>query len=339
MKKVSIVIPCYNEEKTIRLLLLAISEQTYPLSDIEVIIADGMSTDRTREEIDTFILDHPDLAVKVVDNRARVIPVALNTAIKASTGDFIVRLDAHSIPSQDYVAQCIADLEKGLGDNVGGIWEITPGGLGWMAESIAIAAKHPLGVGDAHYRFTERAQEVDTVPFGSYRRNLIERMGGYDETLLTNEDYEFNVRIRREGGKIWLNPAIRSTYYSRPDIKTLAKQYWRYGYWKVRMLRRYPDTVRWRQAIPPLFTLSLIILGILSVPLTLPRWILAVEVVSYALTLMTVGIKMTVKEHKLFLLFGFPLAVMTMHFSWGTAFLWSLLSAFVSSDSTYRRTL
>jgi len=224
------------------------------------------------------------------------------------------------------VQLCVADLNNGLGDNVGGVWDIQPRGEGWMAKAIALAAAHPLGVGDAKYRFTETEGEVDTVPFGAFRKNLIEQTGGFDETLLANEDYEFNVRVRKNGGKVWLNPNIRSTYFARRNLAELAKQYWRYGYWKLRMLRRYPDTARWRQVLPPVFVLSLLVLGISSFWSNLAGWILGLQVVLYALPLLSIGITTAVRSRNGWMMLGVPLAIATMHISWGGAFLWSMAS-------------
>ncbi len=176
MPKVSIVVPCYNEQSTIRLLLEALYEQTFPRAEMEIVIADGMSSDGTRAATAAFQKDFPDLDVRVVDNTLRNIPSGVNRAIEASRGGIIIRLDAHSKPYPDYVEKCVAAHEENRGDNVGGIWEIRPGADTWMAKSIAVAASHPLGVGDALYRHATRAAEVDTVPFGSFRRELIERV-------------------------------------------------------------------------------------------------------------------------------------------------------------------
>ena len=129
-QKISIIIPCYNEEKTIRILLDAILAQTYFLDEMEVIIADGLSEDATRTEISSFQDEHPELDLMIIDNTARVIPAGLNTAIKASQGSIIVRLDAHSAPSPDYVQRCVNALSEGKGDNVGGVWNIQPGAEG-----------------------------------------------------------------------------------------------------------------------------------------------------------------------------------------------------------------
>jgi glycosyltransferase involved in cell wall biosynthesis len=294
---------------------------------MEVIISDGMSTDDTRQEIAAFQKSFPDMAVRVVDNSQRSIPAAVNRAIEVARGEIIVRLDAHSKPYPDYVERCIAALEAGRGDNVGGVWEIQPGADTWIANSIAVAAAHPLGVGDALYRHTKVAAEVDTVPFGSFKRILIERVGSFDESLLTNEDYEFNTRIRKADGRIWLDPAIRSVYFARATLLELVQQYWRYGFWKWRMLRRYPDTLRWRQALPPLFVLSLIGLSLLAIFIPIARIMLMAELILYFFIMILAGLSAAYRKQKVYLLLGLPLAIPVMHITWGCGLLWSMLTS------------
>jgi len=325
MPFISIIIPCYNEQDTIHKLLEAIYAQTYPRADLEVVIADGMSTDETRSEIAEFADSHPHLHIAVVDNPRRIIPAALNCALVEAQGEIIVRLDAHSMPHPDYIERCVSDLEAGLGENVGGVWEIRPGAKTWVAQSIAAAASHPLGVGDALYRHADRAAEVDTVPFGAFKRELLALIGFFDETLLSNEDYEFNTRIRKSGGKIWLDPSIRSVYFARSTLAALAKQYARYGFWKWRMLLRYPGTLRWRQALPPFFVLSLLAGVTLAVFLPIFRVLLASESLIYLLALVLAGIQVAIQQKKIFLFIGIPLAIATMHIAWGSGFLWSII--------------
>lgn len=327
MPKVSIVIPCYNEQSTIRLLLEALREQTFPRSKMEVIVSDGMSTDNTRAEIAAFQKKFRDLKVRVVDNTQRSIPSAVNRAIEASRGEIIVRLDAHSKPYPDYVENCVKALEAKRGDNVGGVWEIRAGANTWIAESIAVAAAHPLGVGDALYRHAKQAAEVDTVPFGSFKRTLIETVGLFDESLLTNEDYEFNARVRKAGGRIWLDPSIRSIYFARATLPELARQYWRYGFWKWRMLRRYPNTLRWRQALPPLFVLSLVGLTAASVVSPFAKYVLIFEILLYLFICLLAGIHARLRLKKNFLSVGLPLAIPVMHILWGSGLLWSMLTS------------
>jgi succinoglycan biosynthesis protein ExoA len=322
---VSVIVPCYNEQATIRLLLNSLYTQTYPRHAMEVIIADGLSTDQTRQEIAAFQLEHEDLRVRVVENPQRIIPAGLNRAIQAAEGEYIVRLDGHSIPDADYVARCVKALSHEKGDTVGGIWVIRPRGSGWQARAIAAAAAHPLGVGDARYRLGGQSQYVDTVPFGAFHHTLIERVGSFDESLLTNEDYEFNTRVRKLGGKIWLDPKIRSVYFPPGTLAGLARQYWRYGFWKVRMLRRYPESIRWRQLLPPAFVLALLLSGVLSIWHPLGRLALGFGLVSYTFVLLAAGLLAAIQKRDPAHVIGLPLAIATMHFAWGTAFLWSLL--------------
>lgn len=323
---VSIVVPCFNEEGYIRDLLNAIYAQTYPLDLIEVTIADGHSTDQTRQVIAAFQREHPDLYLQVIDNDARITPAAINRAVAASRGEIILCLSGHSRPYPDYVERAVAALESGKGENVGGVLDIRPGAETWIARSIAAAASHPLGVGDALYRYATVAAAVDTVPFGAWRRSLMERIGGFDETLLSNEDYEFNARIRESGGQVWLDPSIRSIYFARSSIRALAKQYWRYGFWKYRMLRRYPHTLRWRQVLPPLFVCSLVFGSLLLLAWPVYRWLLGFELAIYFSILGIAGLHSAIHRRKVYLILGLPISIAVMHISWGCGFLWSILS-------------
>lgn len=325
MVKVSVIVPCYNEEKTIGLLLEALYRQSFPRSETEVIISDGLSLDRTLDVVAQFQEAHPDLSIRVVQNSKRSIPSGVNAAILASRGGMIMRLDGHSVPEPDYLARCVAALEARRGEIVGGVWQIKPGGGSWMARSIAAAAAHPLGVGDALYRYATHPSEVDTVPFGAFRRSTVEKVGLFDETLLTNEDYEFYTRVRKGGGKVWLDPEIRLVYFTRSDLISLARQYFRYGYWKFRMLQRYPKTVRWRQALPPVFVASLILLAVLSLFWSLARAALGLEVALYALIMIAASISLALKKKMGSLVVGVPLAILTMHLSWGWGFLVSVV--------------
>jgi len=336
MKLVSVIVPCYNEEARIGLLLEALLHQTYPREAMEVIIADGLSTDRTREVVERFRQQHPELAVKVVDNPKRIIPAALNVALGVASGAYVIRLDAHSVPASDYIEQCVADLEANLGDNVGGIWIIRPGAAHWLARSIALAAAHPLGVGDARYRFGHQAGLVDTVPFGAFRRDLFERVGHFDERLLTNEDYEFNARLRDMGGRVYLDPKIRCEYFARPTLGALARQYWRYGFWKFRMLIRYPHTLRWRQALPPLFVSSVAGLALIAPFRIEARVLLGWVVMLYLVVLLLGALPVVWRTKEARHLIGLPLAIATMHFAWGSGFLWSMIKALFERDKTSR---
>lgn len=251
--RVSVVIPCRNEATRIAAVLDALRTQAYPLA--EVIVAHGRSTDGTQAALQAYGAAYPSFPLRVVANPASTIPAGLNLAIGLSTGEIIVRLDAHSRPHAEYVRRSVETLLATGAGNVGGRWQVRPGAETPIAQAIALAAQHPLGAGDAAYRLAapdSPARAVETVPFGCFRKSLWEQLGGFDETLLTNEDYDFNDRVRQAGGVVWLNPAIQAEYFARPTLRTLATQYYRYGWWKAQMIRKRPSSLRWRQLLPPL---------------------------------------------------------------------------------------
>lgn len=329
LPEVSVIVPCYNEAATIEGLLDALREQTFPADRMEVLIVDGMSDDGTREQVRAYARKHREPEVRLVDNPDRIIPAALNRGIEAGKGDVIVRLDAHSKPEPDYIGRSMAVLERTQAANVGGLWQIEPGEAGWQARSIAAAAAHALGAGDARYRISGEAGPVDTVPFGAFRREWLERVGPFNESLLSNEDYEYNVRLRQAGGKVWFDPEIRSTYYARPTFTELARQYARYGYWKARMLLDHPGTLRWRQALPPLFVLigfALLVAGFFWPP----GWgLAAAQAALYLIVLQIFAERRAVGSGEPALHIGLPIAWATMHLSWGGAFWWGLLTGLI----------
>ncbi len=296
---------------------------------MEVIIVDGMSTDDTREKIRSFSNAHPDISIRIIDNKEKFIPHALNKGLRAAKGDFLIRMDAHSIPSKDYVALCVNALKDGKGDNVGGRWDIQPSNNSYVARSIAVAAGHPLGSGGANYRSGETACLVDTVPFGAFTRETVNRNGFFNESLLANEDYEWNARLKSNGGKIWFDPAIRCKYFARKSYRDLCKQYFNYGYWKIIMIKLYPKSLRLRQTIPPIFTFFLFGGTILSVLFLLMGWnflcwIIIAVLLAYA-TGLGAGTLLFKKDVPFSLLPGIVLALATMHLSWGSGFWLALI--------------
>lgn len=325
---VSVVIPCYNEEETIGQVLEALADQSYPLSCLEVLVVDGMSTDATRAQIAGFSVRRPELPVRVIDNPRRAIPTAMNLGIAQARGEYVMRMDAHAQPNRDYVARCVALLQAGAGDNVGGRWLIVPGAETSQARAIALAVSHPFGIGDARYRYGERAAYVDTVPFGAFRRDLFERVGSYDEQLLSNEDYDLNYRIRQAGGRIFFSPDIRCFYRARRTLAALARQYFRYGWWKVRMLRKYPAAIRWRQLAAPAFVAGLSGLGLLALLIPGIGWAWLALVAVYLLSGGILAVRLARRQGAGWRVAGWLLlAFATLHLSWGAGFWASLPGA------------
>jgi len=233
-----------------------------------------------------------------------------------------------------YVQACVGLLEERKGDMVGGGLEVTPRDGSWAARSIAAAVSHPVGVGDAHFRFSNRAQEVDTIAFCAFRREWIDRIGYYDETLLTNEDYEFNSRFRQAGGRIWLDPSTRTRYFPPASFSGLFRQYSRYGFWKGEVARRSPSTLRWRQVLPPLALLVSILLAALGLGNPAYLAMFLGVVLTYLLMLVGVGVQQASKRMDPALVFGVPLAICTMHLSWASAFLLSFPATFLARKHT-----
>ncbi len=251
---VTVVMPVRNESGFIELSLKAVLEQDYPRDALEVIVSDGMSTDGTREQIRRFQERHSNL--RLIDNPRKIVPCGLNLAIAKARGEVIVRVDGHTIISHDYVSQCVAALRRTGADNVGGAMRAT--GSGWFGRGVALATSSPFGVGGARFHYSTREESVDTVYMGAWARGTFDRFGPFDEEMVRNQDDEFNYRILEAGGRIVLVPGVRSIYTVRSTPRALWRQYFQYGFWKIRVMQKHPGQVRFRHLVPPLFVLGLV---------------------------------------------------------------------------------
>jgi GT2 family glycosyltransferase len=231
---VSIVIPCLNEEHYITALLDSLAAQDYGPDGIEVLVADGGSTDRTRELVRAYPSRFARL--ELVDNPRRITVAGLNEGMAASRGDCWIIIGAHSKVREDFVRASVEALQRTGAACVGGPIETI--GEGTMGLAIAAAMSSPFGVGNAKFRYAEVEGEVDTVPFGCYHRKVWDIVGTFDETVDGADEDSYNQRLLDAGGKIWLTPAIRSSYYPRRTLKALGKQYWEYGSAKGTLFQR-----------------------------------------------------------------------------------------------------
>lgn len=255
---VSIVLPIRNESAYIERGLYNILAQEYPVDCMEVLIVDGMSTDDTRRIIHDFSAIHSQLQSYILDNPSKIVPTGMNIALRQAKGEIIIRVDGHCIIAPDYVRRCVEHIQNQGVDGVGGPMESI--GETQMAKAIAIGMSSPFGVGNSAFRTTSgKSMLVDTVPFPAYTRQIIERAGFYDEELVRNQDDEYNYRIRELGGKILLADDVRSTYFSRSSLMGLWRQYFQYGFWKVRVLQKHPRQMSLRQFVPPVFVFSLLV--------------------------------------------------------------------------------
>jgi succinoglycan biosynthesis protein ExoA len=318
----SLIMPIRNEGKVIEEVLTAVLTQDYPAERMEVLVVDGMSTDDTRAVIQRVAAAYPHIPVTVIDNPRQIVPCALNLGLKAAKGSIIIRVDGHCVASSTFVSACVDTLLTSGAENVGG--RVLPIGAGVEAEAIAQATSSPFGVGGARFRYSDQDEWVDTVFPGTWRRELFDKIGGFDEELVRNQDDEFNYRLRAHGGKILLSSKIKLKYYSRGTVPKLWSQYFQYGYWKVRVLQKHPLQMRPRQFAPPLFVATLIGGVVLAPFVPLVAWLLALEVVLYCAANLLASF-ITARRSQLRYLAWLPLVYAVLHFSYGLGFLWGLV--------------
>ena len=219
--QVSVVIPCRDEATHIEMLLEAVRRQDVRAD--EIIVVDTGSRDGTAAILTGYAERHADFPLRVVSCSQPGVAAAVNAGIQAALGEVILRLDGHSCPRPDYLRKAVEALRETKAGVVGGVWQIVPDGSGRVAEAIARAVAHPVGAGDAAYRTsrtTEDRTEVDTVPFGCFRKSTWEKLGGLNEAFLTNEDYDFNYRVRASGSTVVLDPDIRCAYFARRSLSS-----------------------------------------------------------------------------------------------------------------------
>lgn len=257
---ISIILPVRNEEKYITACVQSIFSQDYPADRMEVIFVDGCSQDRTVAMLRAMQAEHPQIVV--LDNPNRTVPYAMNIGIRASRGEVIVRLDAHAEYPADYVRLSVETLLTVDCENAGGV--AVTRGRGFMGDAIARMLSTPLGVGNSTFRLTDQDGYVDTVPFGCFRRELFERIGYYDERMTRNQDNEFNHRIRKNGGKIYLNHNIRVIYYCRDTMRGILRMGYQNGKWNVITMTLVPGSMGVRHFVPLAFVLSTLVLALLT---------------------------------------------------------------------------
>ncbi len=333
--RVSIVMPCRNEAAYIGPCLDSVLATEYPLDRVEVLVADGRSDDGTREIVARCAAQHP--CVRLLDNSARITPAALNMAIRAATGDVIIRMDAHSIYPPDYVSRLVTALEQTGADNVGGVVITLPADDTATARAIALAFAHPLGVGNAYFRIGVASPRwVDTVPFGCFRRELFDRVGMFDEELVRNEDDEFNLRLIRRGGRILLLPDIVSRYYARRSFGAVARMFYQYGYFKPLVARKV-ERIMTRHLVPPLFVSSLVATAVLGIWAPAARTVLAGIVGVYAALVLT-GAALAIRKHGVRCAAALAAVFSVMHIAYGMGYLRGIVEHWSPLRRRTRRT-
>lgn len=316
--KVAVIIPTLNEEKFIARCLDSVIEQSYPFRDMDVMVVDGGSNDRTREIVEEYGRKYTN--IRFIHNPGRIQSIAFNIGVENSDAPYIVRLDAHALYKSYYIEGCIkglqGDVKRG---NVGGQWDIQPQNNSLWATTNAILNYSKFGIGGASYRVGAQAGTVDTVPFGSFSRTMIDKIGGMCEDLPRGEDNEFNSRIKKAGYSIYFDPAIECIYYARPTLKASCRQMYANGESIGHLFYVDRDSIGLRHMIPLIFVVGIIVGTILSLAFLPFVYLLLAGLCLYFLCDFVASF-LAAKEHGWkFLL---PLFVMffCVHFSygWGT---------------------
>lgn len=323
--RLSILIPCYNEARFIGPCLDSLLKQNFALEQAEVFIIDGGSNDGTQDIIKSYIARHP--YIVLLHNAARAVPQALNLGIENSHGDIIMRLDVHCEFPENYITELLQWQSKLAADNVGAVLETRAANDSERASAIATACSHPFGVGNSHFRIgSGEVKQVDTVPFGCYRRSVFDDIGLFDEELVRNQDDEFNGRLLRNGGSIYLIPDIVATYYPRSNLGALTSMYYQYGLYKPLVAKKLGAPVTARQLVPLGLVLWLLGSALIAVFSLQTAAAVCTVLLVYELTAFGFALLATVRSHSSFVFLLYLLAAFNcLHFAYGWGYLRGLL--------------
>lgn len=329
---VSVVVPCRNEILHIESCVRSILKQDLDVANLEVIVVDGMSSDGTREKLNQ--LTREDGRLRVLDNPQCITPCAMNIGIQEAKGQYVAIMGAHNRYAPDYLNQSINVLQETGADNVGGAMYVE--GQSWLQTAIGVAHHHPFSVGGASWHNPNYEGEADTVFGGVYRREVFGAIGLFDEELIRNQDDEFNLRLKKAGGKIWQSPRIKSWYMPRSTFKDLFRQYFEYGYWKVRVIQKHKMLSSFRHLVPAIFVFLLGILPVFSFWWSPTFWLWLGIMGSYIGINIIVSLKASFSENrKIHPLLPFVFAC--YHFGYGLGFLKGIFDFFFFKESRRRK--
>lgn len=318
---ISVIVPCYNEESYIEEFINSILDQDYPKDRMELIFIDGLSSDKSREKLQSISKEYN--FIRILDNHSKYVPYALNLGIDASIGEVIIRMDVHSSYPKNYLSRLVEMLYVLNADNVGGVLEILPSKGGIMNKCIVIGMVHKFGTGNAPYKNVDstKIRPVDTVPFGCFRRELFTRIGLFDVDLIRNQDDEFNGRIIKNGGKIYLIPDLVIKYYARDSIEKMNKMFYQYGLFKPLVNKKLGAPATFRQLVPPLFVSMLLFGALLCIFNVHFRIIYLLLVLFYLFVCLCFSFIEAKKQKNLSFLFLLPSIFLLIHVSYGIGYI------------------
>ncbi|MEZ4799089.1 MAG: glycosyltransferase family 2 protein [Flavobacteriales bacterium] len=324
---ISVIVPTYNEEHFIASFLDNVLQQDVDQTQVEIIISDGRSTDRTREIVATYQTKYNNIVL--IDNPDKYVPQALNKALAIAKGETIVRLDAHSIYPKNYIRTLVLKLHSLQADNVGGMWITEPGNQTLEAAAIAIATTDKIGIGNASYRHGAASEiETDTVPYGCFKKDIFTRIGTFDEDLLRNQDDEFNGRIIKNNGKIFLIPEVKIRYFARPTYAKMRTMFYQYGLYKPLVMLKLGSPATMRQFAPPMLVLGHSIAAFFMLLFPSIWWFFGSGLLAYYLLLLFRATQITqrlpafaTQFSRLKLILKIFLAFPQIHFSYGMGYI------------------
>ncbi len=321
---VSLIVPCRNEERYIATCLSSVLSNGYPLDRLEVLVVDGQSTDATADTVRALAATHS--CIRLLDNPRRITPAALNLGVREASGSLIMLIGAHASYPPGYIRSLVDGIMESGADAVGGACQTCPGSNTALAHAIAAGMGHPFGVGNAWFRLAlEQPRWVDTVPFGCYRREIFQRIGGFDEDLVRNQDDEFNLRLLRHGGRLLLLPMVRSRYFARTSLRQLWRMYYQYGWYKPMVIRKLRAVMTVRQVIPAAFVMCLVVSALAGAVWPLLWVLLAAMLSAYAITTVAVSLSRA-RDLGVGVALRLMLVFPTLHFGYGTGFLLGMLA-------------
>lgn len=317
----SVVCPIYNEEKYIGPFLESIQQQDFPKNDLEILLVDGMSKDKTREIISEYAQKFP--CLKLVDNPQQTVPYAMNNGIRSANGEIIIRLDAHAEYPSNYFSILVKKLGELEGaDNVGGVCITRPCNETSVAIAIAECLSNKFGMGNSYFRVgAKEVMSVDTVPFGCFRKSLFAKIGLYDTDMIRNQDDELNGRIIKNGGKIYLLPEVEIKYFARDKISKVRKMFYQYGLYKPLGNKKLGSPATIRQFFPLLFVLGLVLGLILCIVFPILWPLYAAIIILHLLIGMYEGIKSAKRTGCKGCILIMPYVFMNMHICYGIGYL------------------
>ena len=325
---VSIIIPCRNEGKFIGQCLDAIINQNYLKDKLEVLVIDGMSEDETRKIIKNYSEKFP--FIKLLDNPKKFTNFAFNIGIKRAKGEVIMLIGAHASYERDYISKCVKYSKEYGADNIGGTVKIIPKTNTLIAKTIALSLSNPFGVGNAYYKsgYSGQPKWVDTVFGGCYRKEIFKKIGLFNENLVRSQDIEFNLRLKKAGGKILLVPDIIAYYYPKSNFKEFFVHNFKDGIWAIYPLKFVKIPLCLRHYIPLIFVLGLLGTGLLGIFFPIFFWLFLFIFGSYFLVANYFSVKISTKEKDIRFLFLMPVAFACRHIGYGLGSIWGLIKIF-----------